>query len=128
MASIIPTLSEKAKDELKIIAYSKKQSLNVSLSMNDGIEAFQDLFDLDKYPITLEMLFGYLIKSDFFFDNIVKGSTIEYFEFGSNTHVAIIKSNFTIKLALEIIIQATGKDEIIIIGDIHGWWEKPQTH
>jgi hypothetical protein len=128
MASLIPALSDKAKQELKVIAYNKKQSLNVQLSMNDGIEAFQDLFDLEKYPITWEMLFEYSKKArliirqrenerDFIIPRAEKdGGDVPIWQ-----HDGIRKAIHLISIHKWI-------DRIIIIGDIHGWWEKPQTY
>lgn len=132
MASLIPALSDKAKQELKVIAYNKKQSLSVQLSMNDGIEAFQDLFDLDKYPITWEMLLDYInthhkdsdylrVKEDYF-------TIYDHHDDGEPYSQDYTERNTTMDIMLYLIAMTLGIRDIDIIGDIHGWWEKPQTY
>lgn len=102
MSSLIPALSDKARLEIAHIQTDRYNPLG-------SFEAFQDLFDLDKYPITWEQL------SNFFRDhhpNIDLGDAIK-----NNREPVIVH-----------VARAVNARDIDIIGDIHGWWEKPQTY
>ena len=125
MASLIPALSEKAKQEItKNINYHPILGTS-STPVWDIIEAFQDLFDLEKYPITWEQLCEYLSKSPYY-ERAVAGNHV-FFRCLGWKHKSITKTT-DIAWVLKQLINLTGKRDIDIIGDIHGWWEKPQTY
>ena len=132
MASLIPALSEKAKQEItKNINYHPILGTS-STPVWDIIEAFQDLCDLEKYPITWEELFEYLENID---GDIVLGDqeiTLYTFEHQDCSEYKAVGVTYTsscniIELLRHLSITLV-MDVFIIIGDIHGWWEKPQTY
>lgn len=139
MASLIPALSDKAKLEIlkgcvseRNLGYTDEIDINVERGMECSIQAFQDLFDLKKYPITWEMLLEYVsnrhsdleylrVNGDYFtiYDHHSDGEPYsQYYK----------RYNTTISTMLWIIADKIGISEMRIIGDIHGWWEKPQTY
>lgn len=125
MASLIPALSEKAKQEItKNINYHPILGTS-STPVWDIIEAFQDLFDLEKYPITWERLSEYLSKSTHY-ERAEAGSNV-FFRCLYQKYKSITKTT-DIAWVLKQLMKLTGKRDIDIIGDIHGWWEKPQTY
>lgn len=112
---MFPKLSQKAIDEIaKIEKYDTRFA---------GAHAVRSLFDLEKYPITRDMLFGYLLDTDF---DMLSGSNAKDFEAQYETyHEHIIITDCTpIPIAINDISCALQVDQIIIIGEIHGWWEK----
>lgn len=134
MASLIPALSEKAKEEIE-------RNVPYELRALDSIEAFQDLFDLEKHPITWEQLFDFcenhpcMSVNDFY----AHGTEFLYRKNGDDGFLKLGSIHFnyyfdrkmiegTIMDTIKRIATVTGMDIFIIIGDIHGWWEKPQTY
>lgn len=128
MASLIPALSEKAQDELLTnLPRIAKEDLDEN-TFRCGfmfLDCFQDLFDLEKYPITWEQLCEYLSKSPYY-ERAEAGSHV-FFRCLGWKHKSITKTT-NIAWVLKRLINLTGKRDIDIIGDIHGWWEKPQTY
>lgn len=147
MASLIPALSEKAKhkllDSLPRIA---KEDLDEN-TFRCGFmffEAFQDLFDLEKYPITWEQLFDFcenhpcMSVNDFY----AHGTEFIYRKDGDDGYLKIGSIHFnyyppytpkrlfegTVLDTLKRIARVAELDLFIIIGEIHDWWEKPQTY
>ena len=132
MASLIPALSEKARIE---IAHMQTDRFNPLGSF----EAFQDLFDLEKYPITNDMIVSYL-------ENHPKARGGRYskpfqdaYSFCHESYPLVdydplccVISNADLEMGileqLLIIKEWFDIDLFILIGDIHGWWEKPQTY
>jgi hypothetical protein len=91
-------------------------------------EAFRSLFDLEKYPITYEMLFKYLKDHPQYMDNYSNGSTVKDWAFMSiNRQGYNVGCGMTVKEIITLIALTIQKDQIIIIGEIHGWWEKGET-
>ncbi len=87
------------------------------------VDVFMSLFDPEKYPITKDMIFEYLLKADFE-DRLPNGlhSTKENWEFW-NRDADTVGCHMLIKDMLYW-MSIRHKDQIIIIGEIHGWWEK----
>lgn len=122
--TLIPALSEKAKHEIE-------RNVFVELKTFDSIEAFQDLFDLEKYPITWEQLFGYIknIKSDRL--EINKDHAIITFYEGGESYKKYLTERNDINESIHCLVALFASIKVthmIVIGDIHGWWEKPQTY
>lgn len=63
--SYLPAFSEKAKKELQRLRGADKRLHGLGSGITNTLDLLPDLFDLEKYPITTEMLFEYLSKSDF---------------------------------------------------------------
>lgn len=130
--ALIPALSEKAKEEIE-------RNVPYELRALDSIEAFQDLFDLEKHPITWEQLFEFCttqnkhyVDTKCFDDGSKYIRAFIYFPPDNEgysecdyQHLGIENTASEILVALS---KSLGIDVIIIIGDIHGWWEKPQTY
>lgn len=142
MASLIPALSEKAKHELLTnLPRIAKEDLDEN-TFRCGfmfLDCFQDLFDLEKYPITNDMIVSYLENNP----KVRGGRYSEPFQdaysfchesypladydplccviFNADLEMGILEQLLIIKEWFDI-------DLFIIIGDIHGWWEKPQTY
>lgn len=125
MASLIPALSNKAKLEIAHIQTDRYNPLG-------SFEAFQDLFDLEKYPITWEQLLDYInthhkdsdylrVKEDYF-------TIYDHHDDGEPYSQDYTERNTTMDIMLYLIAMTLGIRDIDIIGDIHGWWEKPQTY
>ena len=146
MASLIPALSEKAKLEIvrsclhpRDWGYSDEVEIYFDKAINCISQAFQDLFDLEKYPITNDMIVSYL-------ENHPKARGGRYSEpfqdaysfchesypladydplccviFNADLEMGILEQLLIIKEWFDI-------DLFTLIGDIHGWWEKPQTY
>lgn len=109
---MFPKLSQKAWSEIRSLGYYA----NTTDERKLGVEAFMSLFDLEKYPITKDMICAY-IKSD--------GQRRLLLDFLANILWAF--DNGGIKDCLTTIGFYGRKDRIIIIGEIHGWWEKGET-
>ncbi len=117
---MFPKLSQKAIDEIaKIEKYDTRFA---------GAHAVRSLFDPEKYPITKDMLFGYLKGHPNYMDNYSNGSTVKDWAFMSiNRQGYNVGCGMTIKEIITLIALTTQKSDIIIIGEIHGWWEKGET-
>lgn len=144
MSSLIPALSEKARLEIRKKVYENDEDIEFELTPRDCERAFQDLFDLEKYPITWEQLFDFcenhpcMNKNQFY----AHGTEFIYRKDGADGFLIIGSIHFnyyppyapkklfegTIIDTLNRIAKVTEMDLIIIIGDIHGWWEKPRTY
>lgn len=124
--SYLPKLSEKAKREIFIrIIQSRTDFYPLSEAF---YEAFRDLFDLEKYPITNEMMFEYIKKLDGWFD-LQPNSDSKNFCFVSDRDEYVEIDNFmTIRDMVYEISRFILKRDIDIVGDIHGWWKQPQTY
>lgn len=115
---MFPKLSEKAWDEIRSDGYYADTIDERKLAVN----AFMSLFDLEKYPITKDMVFEYLLKADFE-DRMPYGlhSTKKSWEFW-NKDTDMVGCGMPIKDILYW-MSIKYKDQLIIIGEIHGWWE-----
>ena len=117
---MLPKLSQKAIDEIaKIAKYDTRFA---------GAHAVRFLFDLEKYPITKDMIFKYLRNGGFrdMCPNNKTPSTKENwsFDMGNGCVYGHADSWMDIDSILNEISSYEPKDKIIIIGEIHGWWEK----
>lgn len=107
---MFPKLSEKAWDVLPVI-YSVSKGITGHDINQIVVGNFMDLFDLKKYPITFERY------CEFFLQQQEDGKDMEFeFDVTNSINELIAKMS-----------EHTGKDEIIIIGEIHGWWAKGDT-
>lgn len=123
MASLIPALSEKARIEIAHIQTDRYNPLG-------SFEAFQDLFDLEKYPITPEIMVEYFNKQPLVIqEKSLKGSNIdENIFYIASTGVCVNPYKDKFYYILGCLLYVLDYRDIDIIGDIHGWWEKPQTY
>lgn len=126
--TMFPDLSKKALDEINTASeafglFAFGEDYGIVTNPQKAVNAFRSLFDLEKYPITKDMLFGYLLDTDF---DMLSGSNAKDFEAQYETyHEHIIITDCTpIPVAIDDISCALQKDKSIIIGEIHGWWEK----
>lgn len=130
MAKLIPALSEKAKQEIERLENEYFDEIGENPSFSITFEAFQDLFDLEKYPITWEQLFEYISKVKK--DTIVIKSNKEvefHVHFPNGVSCLAEVSNVdNISDLIYVLSFCIRKRDIDIIGDIHGWWEEPQTY
>lgn len=126
--SYLPKLSEKAKHEIFKIIQSRTDIYQLSEAF---YEAFRDLFDLEKYPITWEMFFEYCkkIKSDrvrIYPDSV----SFIYYEEGER-YCEFFNKDSSIEVIINFLnawFNSYKANRMIIFGDIHGWWEQPQTY
>lgn len=124
---MLPKLSQKALDEI-----AKMEKYDTRFG---GAHAVRFLFDLEKYPITKELIFDYL-KCNSVFELVhtehSPNGDLKYWSFAIKKSKTLedlrIKIYDSVDLMLYKIIRATNKDKIIIIGEIHGWWEKGEQH
>lgn len=130
MASLIPALSEKARIEIGKKNWQYYLDNEKEMSFPVAIEAFQDLFDLEKYPITPEIMVEYFNKQPLVIqEKSLKGSNIdENIFYIASTGVCVNPYKDKFYYILGCLLYVLDYRDIDIIGDIHGWWEKPQTY
>ena len=101
----------------------------------DVINAYNSLFDLEKYPITKHMIFEYL-RDDLKLPDERQAklsgsneSTPDYyvFDLSFNKYPDLIDHTVSVMDQITQIATMRDTDKIIIIGEIHGWWEKGET-
>lgn len=137
MVSLIPALSEKAKLEIvrsclhpRDWGYSDEVEIYFDKAINCISQAFQDLFDLEKYPITFEQILNeFKNRSEW---NLIKVDKEKY-KYGFDPKPDFRKrllenTTQSIHEAFMYLATYSNINQIILIGDIHGWWEKPQTY
>lgn len=127
---MFPKLSQKALDQMRK-HYNTTPIGKTSACDFEIIDAYNALFDLEKHPITHDMLFEYL-RDEGFRDrcpNKKVPSTKENwsFDMGNGCVYGHADSWMDINSILNEISSYEPKDKIIIIGEIHGWWEKGVT-
>ena len=127
---MFPKLSQKAWDVIRQITPKYDFSVNyfdstMLTDIPDVINAFMSLFDLEKYPITENMVFEFLKKHPDYADNYFnKESTVDDWKFYVPMRFGhTVTSNMLIEEMLYQICEGLKTDKIIIIGAIHGWWE-----
>lgn len=122
---MFPKLSEKAWREINDRLLDLPQTL---FHISVPIQLYNNLFDLEKYPITKDMIFEYLRNGGFrdMCPNNKTPSTKENwsFDMGNGCVYGHADSWMDIDSILNEISSYEPKDKIIIIGEIHGWWEK----
>lgn len=126
MASLIPALSNKAKEEI-----SKKIDWFDKPDLVQYEHAFQDLFDLEKHPMTWEQLFEYIKKLKSYRLEINKDHAIITFYEDGDSYKKYLTERNDINESLHCLVALFASIKVthmILIGDIHGWWEKPQTY
>lgn len=124
---MFPKLSEKAWDEIGLQSWG---------DYDGDVYAFMSLFDLEKYPIAPEDLLSFVehypgMKRNF---DYAVGHGIEYIyitenHFGGavyfNCYMGdISKLENSVESIIKRIARVIDRNEILIIGEIHGWWEK----
>lgn len=111
---MFPKLSEKAYAEIDKIAWDN--------TAEHGVDAFMSLFNLEKYPITKDMLFEYFSNRKDIYQvslNTFRSKCWEFIAFGR-----LYCAEDEVSDNIRWIAKDLGIDQIIIIGEIHGWWEK----
>lgn len=129
---MFPKLSQKAWDEMhkhyNITPLGKTSACDFEI-----IDAYNDLFDLEKYSITNDMLFDYIINQHrhFYIDLLLEvksKSTPMNFSFGgTRKRDQSVCSWYRVVDNIRTLAFNHHSNEIIIIGEIHGWWEKGET-
>ena len=130
---MFPKLSQKGQEEIrKSIDLHPIEGLS-AYEFLAPVEAFMSLFDLEKYPITKDMIFEYLrdvLRLPDERQEKLSGSSIstpDYYVFdlsyGAINHNLIDHTGSVIDQIRDIAL-SQDKDKIVIIGEIHGWWEK----
>lgn len=123
---MFPKLSQKAIDEIaKIAKYDTRFA---------GAHAVRFLFDLKKYPITVELLFNWLRENENL-TYVGDLDTLQEFWFkaiSKNIPVSFRYDGFTYPIDsmlydLRVYCNFMQVDIIQVIGEIHGWWEKGET-
>lgn len=123
---MFPKLSQKAIDEIaKIAKYDTRFA---------GAHAVRFLFDLKKYPITVELLFNWLRENENL-TYVGDLDTLQEFWFkaiSKNIPVSFRYDGFTYPIDsmlydLRVYCNFMQVDMIQVIGEIHGWWEKGET-
>ena len=86
-----------------------------------NFKAFQKLFDLKEYPITVEQIVEYLEGKGYgkSYDHSKQGEIYFYLLFQDGY---VYPYSFDISYSLELIAQDLGIRDIDIIAEIHGWW------
>lgn len=123
---MFPKLSQKAWDEI----FSDPINHDGYYSVN----AFMSLFDLEKYPITVELLFNWLRENENL-TYVGDLDTLQEFWFkaiSKNIPVSFRYDGFTYPIDsmlydLRVYCNFMQVDMIQVIGEIHGWWEKGET-
>lgn len=135
---MFPKLSQKAWDEIRRITPKYDFPVNyfdsvMLTDIPDVINAYTSLFDLEKYPITKDMVFEYL-KDHPDYEDVLKGtesieSTPECFIFREKGFYSRFDPAhfYSVEYNLRQIGYYASNSDIIIIGEIHGWWEKGET-
>lgn len=124
---MFPKLSKKAWTEIHSFGCYADTTDERKLAVN----AFMSLFDLEKYPITVELLFNWLIENknltyvgdldtvhDFWFKAISKNIPVSFRYDGFTYPIDSILYD------LRVYCNFMQVDMIQVIGEIHGWWEK----
>lgn len=127
---MFPKLSQKAWDKIQYRVKYECDYDDIDGVMLDTMNSFMSLFDLEKYPISLEMIFHYL-KNHPDYEDALKGtksieSTPECFIFREKGFYSRFDPAhfYSVEYNLRQIGYYAGNSDMIIIGEIHGWWEK----
>lgn len=117
-------LSDKAWEEIDRIRWDD--------AADHGVDAFRELFNMKRYPVTKEMIFNYLKDHKDFFDTNhwdtvpARRSTVDEFYF-KHRHTNIKVRGWgedTVNYVFDRLCDAVKQDEIIVFGELHGWWKK----
>jgi hypothetical protein len=130
---MFPELSEKAWGEIDRIRWDDTQ--------DHGVDAFRELFNLKRYPITPKNLFRWLKDNPEFEDYKVtyaSASTEDSFNFypkNCNKMSFLHDPEGTSYEDISDILHDLREyckcfdvDLIVVFGEIHGWWEKEIRH
>lgn len=122
---MFPKLSQKAWDEIRRITpkYDFPVDYFDSILLTDipdVINAYTSLFDLEKYPITWEQLVEFADANGIHtYDKCIiirlNDSDDDYY---------FSESQDGTSATIEYVSKFLDKDKIIVIGEMHGWWEK----
>lgn len=126
--TMFPKLSQKAWREINDRLLDLPETL---FHISVPIRLYNDLFDLEKYPITVELLFNWLRENE---NLTYMGdlNTVQDFWFkaiSKNIPVSFRYDGFTYPINsmlydLRVYCNFMQVDMIQVIGEIHGWWEK----
>jgi len=124
--SYLPKLSEKAKVEIFRFIQNKSFPFVISEAFYEGL---QNLFDLEKYPITFDMLLEYVSTMSEYniYDKGNKEFVLEFDPEPRRKRTVRDKAE-DIEEALKFIWSYSNIRDIDLIASIHGWWEQPQTY
>lgn len=95
------------------------------MNFHEAVEAYNSLFDLEKYPITKDMIFEFFSNKPDIYQRThgtFRSNCWEFRAFGR-----IYCAEDEVGDNIRWIARDLNKDKIIIIGEIHGWWEKGET-
>lgn len=112
---MFPELSQKALDEINTASeafglFAFGEDYGIVTNPQKAVNAFRSLFDLEKYPITQQQIIDYW---DSVYPEEQKGNYPDSWKQWTIAHQIAMITTWRAK-----------KNEIIIIGEIHGWWEK----
>ena len=121
MASLIPNLSEKAMIQIAHIETFDGDPRTDPYDPFSNFKAFQKLFDLEEYPITVGQIIDYLEGKGYkkSYDYSKQGEI--YFNLPSLDN-CVYPYSFDRLYSLELIAKDLGVRDIDIIAEIHGWW------
>lgn len=132
--SYLPKLSKKAINEIAKLALESDISWNRDFSFEYTINFIYNIFDLKQYPVTFEMLVEYCnksVKNNYMIRSLnlitVENDNKIILKDSMKTSMELQKS-IDPKFIISCISRILNVDKIIIIGDIHGWWEQSQTY
>lgn len=128
---MFPKLSQKAWTEIGQMNWRCILNGNDNgMNFHEAVEAFMSLFDLEKYPITWDMMFEYCktIKIDRI--ETCKGCVMFfYYHEGECCCKSFYEKSDMVEMLNFLVgwFNSVKVNRIILIGEIHGWWEKGET-